>query len=1632
MKRFAQISITFIVLISLFIPNGLEFAGQQISRVGEARAADYAWIAYNDCWGDAVGNTTNIQPNDTPTSGTLKNYSTGLSTDITAAWAKSPSGLQGYSNGNYSNSGTDAHNTFYDMANMVGVNNYYNSSTTGWYYDLTLAGLDPTKTYTFAITANRDSSRDSGRQSQFTISDIDEATNASTSGVTVLSNESVAFSTGYNTVNGFVARWTGIQAGIDGDLVVRTNAYPFETAAYGYGPSVFMLAEEAGSTNTAPDAPTLGAPLDDATDVDIPANLQVTVTDLDADIMDVSFYGRPVAAETPAEDFLLIAIPDTQTITQSYPETLTAQFDWIADRYTSTTGDDLVFVTSLGDIVNTANSTTQWLAADAAFDLLDTAKVPYSVGPGNHDEAIYSSPTYYSTYFGSSRFTGKSWYQGDYTGGLDNYNNYSFFTAGGMDFILINLEYDAGTGALTWADGLLKTHSDKRGIVVQHNLLNVNNSWQYQATYDALSDNPNLFLMLCGHMHTASDGSAYRRETRAGMQDVHVLLTDYQDYGNNDYLRLLTFKPASNEIYAQVYSPNTPGGYRTSDTNFEQFTMAYDMEGSSVAPFELIGTATGVASGATASIYWAGLSTGVEYEWYAVASDGSLSTTSSTWSFTTGETGSPNLGVNPSSMTFLETEVGSYSELSYTISGSFLENPVVITPPDNFLVSTSSGSGFGSSLTLPLVSGAISETVYVRFAPQTAGELGGTITNISNPEANVVVSGTAISPTVNLCDYALLVATEDTYINGETFTTRNTNYGSSTELTADGSPDASALLKWDFSSIPANATIDGADLIVYETDTNGSDDYEIYQLLQDWVEGDSSAGSGADWFDYGTMADWQTAGAQGSNDRSTTVLGTLQGTSGAGDKTASLNPSGIDLLQGWYDGSINNYGIIIQDYAEGGGITFASSESAYPGPRLNVHYCVESTDPTIIVTPNALSFYALPSEVSESKTYIVSGYNLTEGITITPPTADFEISTNGVTFTNSPITLPQTGGFVSETPIYVRMKSLAIGTYSGSIGHTSGALTETVSLTGTVSYSYLGMVINGDIPITGSQQVILDMSFGGATPTTMRFANVNPNVACSTVTSWSDPEAYESTASWTLSGTADGTYKVCAQASLDGTNYTLAAEDTIILQTEYIYPNPDLTESCGLDIVLVIDLSSSIGTTELAAYKLALTGFVTALQNTPTNVSLVTFYRTAQVLDLDPVTEGVQDWVRLSPSVATTVNEIIDDLVTVSGTNWDDALRKARLQFDPGTDPSDSPNMIVFATDGDPSTWGEHDGDDSPTPNGQYDTNLTYAIPEAEEAKADGIHILGLGVAMGDSSLARLQAISGSELFVPANDNITTADYYESDTFDGLTAALANLVISLCGGSVTVNKVITISTTNQLDPANWIVTANDPVLADWQFTATVTSTDDTLDETSPSKTTTDAGNVNFKVNLGGDLEATLDIVEDTMKDYYTFVGAVCSIDGVSTPVVYEISTRTVTGIPVQNNELTNCTFVNFNPRDPTGVVLGSFVANSLPGGVMLTWETFSETNTLGFKLYRSATQDGERVPLNNGDMIPTLNPPGSTSGAVYSFIDPDVLPGETYFYWLQEYSLDPFMVNEEKAVSVTCWWNWLFLPLITK
>ena len=102
-------------------------------------------------------------------------------------------------------------------------------------------------------------------------------------------------------------------------------------------------------------------------------------------------------------------------------------------------------------------------------------------------------------------------------------------------------------------------------------------------------------------------------------------------------------------------------------------------------------------------------------------------------------------------------------------------------------------------------------------------------------------------------------------------------------------------------------------------------------------------------------------------------------------------------------------------------------------------------------------------------------------------------------------------------------------------------------------------------------------------------------------------------------------------------------------------------------------------------------------------------------------------------------------------------------------------------------------------------------------------------------------------------------------------------------------------------------------------------------------------------------------------------------------------------VPVEYGPVT-CTYTN--SADPTSVQLADFSGAVKPDHVLLTWETVSEANNLGFNVYRSAAADGARTLLS-ATMIPANNP-GATQGSVYTFQDADVQPGVTYYYWLED------------------------------
>ncbi len=88
------------------------------------------------------------------------------------------------------------------------------------------------------------------------------------------------------------------------------------------------------------------------------------------------------------------------------------------------------------------------------------------------------------------------------------------------------------------------------------------------------------------------------------------------------------------------------------------------------------------------------------------------------------------------------------------------------------------------------------------------------------------------------------------------------------------------------------------------------------------------------------------------------------------------------------------------------------------------------------------------------------------------------------------------------------------------------------------------------------------------------------------------------------------------------------------------------------------------------------------------------------------------------------------------------------------------------------------------------------------------------------------------------------------------------------------------------------------------------------------------------------------------------------------------------------------------PPPPTAVDLVSFEAQANRGAIVANWETASEIDNLGFNLYRAESPKGRQVRLNRS-LIPSQVPPGSPTGAIYTFRDARIRTGVTYYYWLE-------------------------------
>jgi VCBS repeat-containing protein len=395
----------------------------------------------------------------------------------------------------------------------------------------------------------------------------------------------------------------------------------------------------------APNEPVPVYPADGASNVDRATSLQTRVSDPDGGPLRVDIELRRAAQP----EFTIIALPDTQHYSEAYPAIFTSQTQWIVDNRDTR---NIVFVTHEGDIVQNYGNTTEWVRANQSMSLLDGV-VPYGMGPGNHDQPT----TLFNQYFPFTRYQSEPWYGGHYQ--TLNDNNYQLFSGGGIDFVIVHLQFCPPAGAVTWADSIFKMYPERIGIMTTHGYLNeaaqrtVHSCTNTQYLWDGLAvPNPNLHFMLSGHVHDES-----RRADVANGHPVYQMLADYQDRasGGEGWLRILRFVPAENTVYVQTYSPWL-NRFET-DANSE-FTLDFPMAGA----FTTIST-TNADSGATVfATPPHQLEPDTAYEWKVTVTNSSgRSRTGPVWRFTTAFDGTINRAPVAQSQNVSAEEDGSVS-----------------------------------------------------------------------------------------------------------------------------------------------------------------------------------------------------------------------------------------------------------------------------------------------------------------------------------------------------------------------------------------------------------------------------------------------------------------------------------------------------------------------------------------------------------------------------------------------------------------------------------------------------------------------------------------------------------------------------------------------------------------------------------------------------------------------------------------------------------------------------------------------------------------------------------------------------------------------------------------------------------
>lgn len=350
--------------------------------------------------------------------------------------------------------------------------------------------------------------------------------------------------------------------------------------------------------------------------------------------------------------------------------------------------------------------------------------------------------------------------------------------------------------------------------------------------------------------------------------------------------------------------------------------------------------------------------------------------------------------------------------------------------------------------------------------------------------------------------------------------------------------------------------------------------------------------------------------------------------------------------------------------------------------------------------------------------------------------------------------------------------------------------------------------------------------------------------------------------------------------------------------------NPPLPSRCGLDIAVVLDLSASVGATNLPILKSATDQLVDAFVGTPSRMAVFGFARyspnqnatTNEIYPNHPELQSVS-----TQAGADEFKSQYADWGLGSGTNWDQALYRVAtsgVHYD----------ATIVLTDGNPTRWGLQGPPVTPSGDGSntHFADVEEAIFSANLLKKNETRVVSFGIGRGVSGVSglNLAAISGQTAY--DGTNVVDADYFQIPNFEGAGETLREFATASCTGSVSVVKEVV--------PAGGDLTDAVPAPG-WEFDAAGA---DGVTVDPPAATTDETGGVSFEVGFPQGQTSGGVTVTETQKPDYTLVtqdglNASCVDRVTGDPVAVTNSGETGFDITVDFDSAVTCTVYNRAP-----------------------------------------------------------------------------------------------------------------------